>query len=84
VRNLAVSVARELTRSFLGYASSLPIDEFRSLERIIDEISGRVLPQFVTLQGIRAEPDRVARVPGVWFRPRPESAPTTSRASTAR
>ena len=73
-RNLAVSATREFTRSFLGYASSLPIDEFRSLERILDEISGRVLPPFVTLQGVRAEPDRVAGVPGVWFRPRLECA----------
>jgi epsilon-lactone hydrolase len=80
-RNLAVSATRELTRSFLGYASSLPVDEFRSLERILDEISGRILPPFVTLQGVRAEPDRVAGVPGVWFRPRLERVsrqPTTA------
>ena len=68
-RNLAVSATRELVRSFLGYASSLPIDEFRSLERILDGISGRILPPFVTLQGVSTEVDRLAGVPGVWFRP---------------
>ena len=33
-RNLAVSATRELIRSLFGYATSLPIDEFRSLERV--------------------------------------------------
>src|SRR5580693_5162054 len=32
-RNMAVSATREFVRSLIGYASSLPIDEFRSLER---------------------------------------------------
>ncbi len=86
-RNLAVSATRELTRSLLGFASSLPIDEFRSLEQMLDKMAGRVLPPFVTLQGVRAAPDRPAGVPGVWFRPRetvtrrpnePGEGPTTS------
>ena len=75
-RNLAVSATREMVRSLLGYASSLPIDEFRSLERILDGIAGRVLPPFVTIQGVVAQPDRIAKVPGVWFRPR---TPVASR-----
>ena len=37
-RNLAVSTTRELTRSLFGYASSLPIDEFRALERVLGVI----------------------------------------------
>jgi acetyl esterase/lipase len=68
-RNMAVSATRELVRSLLGYASSLPIDEFRSLERVLDGIAGRVLPPFVALQGVASEPDRIGGVPGVWFRP---------------
>jgi epsilon-lactone hydrolase len=70
-RNLAVSATRELVRTLLGYASSLPIDEFRSLERILDGIAGRVLPPFVALQGVTSEPDRLGGVPGVWFHPPP-------------
>jgi epsilon-lactone hydrolase len=69
-RNLALGATRELVRSLLGYASSLPIDEFRALERILDEIAGQVLPPFVALQGVASERARIADVPGVWFRPR--------------
>ncbi len=68
-RNLAVSTTRELVRSLLGYASSLPIDEFRSLERVLDGIAGRVLPPFVALQGVASEQNQIGGVPGVWFRP---------------
>jgi epsilon-lactone hydrolase len=67
-RNLAVSVTREFVRSLLGYTSSLPVDEFRSLERILDGISGFVLPPFVALQGVASESDEVGGVPGIWFR----------------
>ncbi len=68
-RNLAVSTTRELVRSLIGYASSLPIDEFRSLERVLDGIAGRVLPPFVALQGVASRPDRIGGVPGIWFHP---------------
>jgi epsilon-lactone hydrolase len=68
-RNMAVSATRELVRTLLGFASSLPIDEFRALERVLDGVAGRVLPPFVALQGVASEPDQVGGVPGVWFRP---------------
>jgi acetyl esterase/lipase len=68
-RNLAVSATREFVRSLLGYASSLPIDEFRSLERLLDAIAGQVLPPFVALQGVESTTDEVGGVPGLWFRP---------------
>jgi monoterpene epsilon-lactone hydrolase len=51
------------------------------LERILDGIAGRVLPPFVTIQGVVAEPDCIANVPGVWFRPR---TPVASRQQTPR
>src|SRR5580693_6153267 len=62
-RNLAVSATREFVRSLLGYASSLPIDEFRSLERLLDAIAGLVLPPFVAMQGVKSERDEVGGVP---------------------
>jgi epsilon-lactone hydrolase len=68
-RNLAVSATREFIRSLLGYASSLPIDEFRSLERVLDGIAGQVLPPFVALQGVASQSEVIGGVPGVWFRP---------------
>jgi epsilon-lactone hydrolase len=68
-RNLAVSATREFVRSLLGYASSLPIDEFRSLERVLDEIAGQVLPPFVALRGVASQKEVVGGVPGIWFRP---------------
>ena len=84
-RNLAVSATRELVRTLLGYASSLPIDEFRSLERILDGVAGQVLPPFVALQGVTSEVDEVGAVPGVWFRPSQASmSPPGADGSTRR
>lgn len=68
-RNMALSATREFVRTLLGYASSLPIDEFRSLERVLDGIAGQVLPPFVALQGVASEVDEIGAVPGIWFRP---------------
>jgi monoterpene epsilon-lactone hydrolase len=75
-RNLAVSATRELARSLLGYSASLPIDEFRALERILDSISGRALLPFVRSQGVKVNQDNLGGVPGIWFRP---SRPTDDR-----
>jgi acetyl esterase/lipase len=75
-RNLAVSATRELVRSLIGYAASLPIDEFRSLERLLDWIAGQVLPPFVTMQGVGSTAEEIGGVPGVWFRPSQLVEPT--------
>lgn len=34
--NLGSAVTREVIRSFMGYSTSLPIEEFRSIERLLD------------------------------------------------
>ncbi|WP_127782732.1 alpha/beta hydrolase fold domain-containing protein [Rhodococcus sp. X156] len=68
VRNVAVSTTRECVRSLIGYMTSLPIDEFRALERVLDGVSGVALPPFVRAQGVRMEAVAVADVPGLWFR----------------
>jgi monoterpene epsilon-lactone hydrolase len=81
-RNLAVTTTREFVRSLLGYASSLPIDEFRALEKFLDQISGQVLPPFVSLQGVSSRPDTVAGVPGIWFSPRAAARAAAAEAST--
>ncbi len=74
-RNMAVSATREFVRTLLGYASSLPIDEFRALERVLDGVAGRVLPPFVALQGVTSRTEEVGGVPGVWFHPSPAADP---------
>jgi monoterpene epsilon-lactone hydrolase len=52
----------------MGYMTSLPIDEFRALERVLDGVSRVVLPPFVRAQGVTMTADTVGDVPGLWFR----------------
>jgi acetyl esterase/lipase len=68
--NLAVSVTREALRSFMGYSSSLPIDEWRSIELVLDDLCGVVLPPLVHSVDIVEQADHIAGVPGIWYRPR--------------
>jgi monoterpene epsilon-lactone hydrolase len=67
-RNVAVASTRELVRSLMGYMTALPIDEFRALERVLDDISRVALPPFVRAEGIAMRSGSVAGVPGLWFR----------------
>ena len=76
LRNVAVSSTRELVRSLIGYMTSLPIDEFRALELVLDEISKVVLPPFVTARGATLSRGSVAGVPGLWLRVPPGSEGT--------
>ena len=45
--NLGISVTREVIRSFMGYTSSLPIPEFRSVELVLDDICKVIMPPVV-------------------------------------
>ncbi|HEX3979846.1 MAG TPA: alpha/beta hydrolase fold domain-containing protein [Acidimicrobiales bacterium] len=75
--NLAVSVTRETIRSFMGYLTSLPIDEFRSVELVLDDLSGAVLTPVVRSLDVDQQADQVAGVPGIWYRPRGTEATGT-------
>ena len=68
--NLAVSVTRETIRSFMGYLTSLPIDEFRSVELVLDDLCGVVLNPVVRSLAVDQHQDTVGGVPGIWYRPR--------------
>ena len=68
--NLAVAVTRETIRSFKGYSASLPIDEFRSIEVVLDDLCRAVMPPVVRGLDVETENTTVAGVPGVWYRPR--------------
>jgi epsilon-lactone hydrolase len=55
-------------RSFMGYSSSLPIPEFRSLEMAIDDVCRLVLPPVVHALDVEMQSGEVGGVPGMWYR----------------
>lgn len=69
--NLGQSVTRQAVRSFMGYAMSLPIQDFRSMEKILDTLSGIALPPVVGGLGqVEIETATVGGVEGLWCRPK--------------
>jgi acetyl esterase/lipase len=68
--NLAVTVTRETIRSLMGYLTSLPIDEFRSIELVLDDLSGAALTPLVSSLGVDQEAGSECGVPGIWYRPK--------------
>jgi monoterpene epsilon-lactone hydrolase len=68
--NLAVALTRETIRSFMGYSSSLPIAEWRSVEVVLDDLSGMILPPLVRSVDVAQQAATVAGVPGIWYRPK--------------
>jgi epsilon-lactone hydrolase len=68
--NLGIAVTRELTRSFMGYASSLRIPEFRSLELVVDGICQRIMPPVVRSLDVDGYPRTFGGVPGILYVPR--------------
>lgn len=76
-RNVGASVTRQVMRSFMGYVSSLPIEEFRSLEIVLDDLSGAILPPFVRSLGVEVAAGELGGVPGIWYRPKGTEARAT-------
>ena len=70
LHNIGVAVSRTTVRAFLGYVTSLPTQEFRSVEMAIDDICRVILPPFVARLGATMEETRIAEVPGLYYRPR--------------
>jgi acetyl esterase/lipase len=68
--NVGRSLTRQVMRSFMGYSSSLPIPEFRSLEMAIDDVCRYVLPPVVHALDVDMESGEVGGVPGMWYRRR--------------
>ncbi|HNP56646.1 MAG TPA: alpha/beta hydrolase fold domain-containing protein [Gordonia sp. (in: high G+C Gram-positive bacteria)] len=67
--NVGQATTRQAVRSFLGYAMSLQIDEFRSMEKVIDTICGVVLPPVVGGIGqVVLDTETIGGVEGVWCR----------------
>ena len=70
LHRIGASVTREVVRTFMGYCSSLPIDEFRSIELLLDDLCQVVMRPVVGAQRVQTERAEVGGVPGVWYRPR--------------
>ncbi len=68
--NLGMAVTREMTRSFMGYASALRIPEFRSLELVVDEICQWIMPPFVRSLDVDGYACEFGGVPGILYLPR--------------
>src|SRR3954468_14393687 len=70
VQNIVTAVTRETIRSFMGYSSSLPVPEFRSLEMVLDDICQVVMRPVVAHDGVSWTAAEVGGVPGIWYRPK--------------
>ena len=72
--NLGQSVTRQAVRSFMGYSMGLPIDEFRSMEKILEDVCKAVMPPFIALtDGVEITSDVVGGIHGLWCRARASS-----------
>ena len=76
VRNTGVSVTRAGLRAFLGFSTSLPIDEFRSVEAVLDQVCDTVSAPVVWARRVRRTPGELGGVPGDWYRPPTEPTAT--------
>ena len=47
VQNVGANLTRQVIRSFMGYSTGLPIEEFRSMERLLDDLCKVVMPPWV-------------------------------------
>lgn len=70
LHNVGMSVTRTVLRAFIGYATSLPIPEFRSVEILIDDLCRVALPPFLRGLGVTATDTERAGVPALEYRPR--------------
>lgn len=78
VQNVGASVTRQVLRSFMGYSASLQIEEFRSMERVLDRICDVVLPPVAGLRHrVTLSSGELGGVTGLWVRPRDARADAT-------
>jgi monoterpene epsilon-lactone hydrolase len=70
VDNLGTNVTRQMMRTFMGYATSLPTEEFRSLEVVLDDLCRVVMPPVARALDVTMTVGEVGGVTGDWYRPR--------------
>jgi len=69
LHNVGMTVTRTVLRAFIGYATSLPIPEFRSVEILIDRICRMALPPFLKGLGVTVRDAEFGGVPALECRP---------------
>jgi acetyl esterase/lipase len=69
VDNTVKESLREVLKTLLTYAMSLPTPRLRALEKLLDDLCRVVLPPVATRGDLTIEDDVVGGVPGVWVRP---------------
>jgi acetyl esterase/lipase len=60
---------REILKTLLSYALTLPTPRLRSLEKFLDDLCRAVLPPIATRDGVTITDDDVGGIPGLWVRP---------------
>ena len=68
--NLGANLTREVIRSFMGYCSSLPIAEFRSIELLLDDLCRVVMPPVVSARDVAHTRTTLGGVPGILYVPK--------------
>jgi len=68
--NVGAGVTREVLRSFMGYCSSLPIAEFRSIEQLLDDLCKVVMAPVVRARDVDHSVTEIGGVPGILYVPR--------------
>jgi monoterpene epsilon-lactone hydrolase len=74
LHNVGITVTRTVMRAFLGYATSLPTSEFRSLEQLLDGICRVVLPPFLRRDGVVMDEAEIGGVGGLGYQHRSGAA----------
>ena len=76
IRNTGVSVTRAVLRSFLGFTTSLPIEEFRSVEAVLDKLCDVVMTPLVRARAVARTGGHLGAVGGDWYRPEGQTVGT--------
>jgi acetyl esterase/lipase len=67
---LGATITREALRSFMGFSTGLRVQEFRSVELVLDRLCKVVLRPPVDLLGVEVEDATIGGVSGTWYRHR--------------
>jgi len=70
VDRVSTAVVREVSRSFISYISGLPIDQFRSVELVLDEMCRATLGLSTLIHQVSIEQRTYGGVPGLFFAPK--------------
>jgi len=67
--NIGASVTRQVMRSFMGYSTSIPTEELRSIEVLIDDLCRVVMPPVARSLDVTMDHAEINGIPGLWYHP---------------